>query len=1171
MKLRAFLPKRGAVALVALTCVTVLGLTVTAYFAQSNQSTRLSNRTYAQGVSVQLAEAGVETALRAITTNDFSDLTVGTAPNQTVVDWTLSGTTATATLTLPAAKYGATGMTGSAKIRVDNHNAYNLPAAWSATVSYRLNDVVGSAGLWYRCVLAHTNQTPANNLTFWVPAPIPWTWSGDIAYVRSRLVNYRGTWYRYIFADGVWVSSRSYALDDVVQNSAGTWYRCILAHTSSALFLTDLTALRWTILQNYAVWAASRLYPLNAVVQDSAGSWFRCISLHTSSAAFSSDSARWVSFQNQQPMPDLWAASTLYAVNNVIRDSAGTWYRCVMAHTSSAAFATDAARWVSFQSSWVTVPTSVDWAASTLYAVNDVIRDSSGALFRCVTAHTSSAAFATDAARWTSSVTAISTSWTSGTVYSRGSLVFTNGLWYYCVTAHTGATFATDLAANLWARLVANPPTTTWSNLVAYRIGDYVYSTTGSAWYRCIVAHTNFAVTDPAYWATTDRLPSIFWAWQSTASYAYNDLVFSSASGAGTWYRCILGHSNFSPPTNATYWENALSVSWAWDSADNYNIGDVVYSGTSFYRCIVAHKDRAPPNAAFWSPSPLLSNAWDPGRLYGSNDTVFYNGYWYLSLQSSNAGNNPTATEDWDATKTYVSGNLVNRSSTLYRCIATNLNQVPPNATFWTSTTNRAWAIAPRAIAAWSATVSYSIDDLVSSGGVWYRCVANHLNQAVSATAFWAPISGASNQWSAATAYAVNTYVNYGGAWYRCILDHTNQTPNNSTYWTASWAQSSGVTTGAPVIYAEGSAVLPGAGATTFTTLKTQFRALVAPAPLFPNAVAATDTVTIGGAGTVDSYDGSASGVGVGGINTTFTYNQTSSPFTASAPNLGAAATIASTSTASTAIAGGTGTIQGYLAAPSATTAPYAPTSSFNGILRGGSTGTGIDLTRLSRSPFVPQPQILPAIQHTWLPGPNAPPDYPSWPATINLGTPGSPIPSSYYYNASVTLSSTWPTTLNINGPVILFLNGDLRVNTGGVIRINSTGSLVVYSTARLRVESGGNGIVNRNPTTADPDPKNLVILGDTISTATQYINYAGASFSGVVYLPNTTTANGLRIASGVTIVGALSAKEITFSGAANVRYDTSLRYARIPGVEQIYQTTELRELTNPAERIVLP
>ena len=364
--------------------------------------------------------------------------------------------------------------------------------------------------------------------------------------------------------------------------------------------------------------------------------------------------------------------------------------------------------------------------------------------------------------------------------------------------------------------------------------------------------------------------------------------------------------------------------------------------------------------------------------------------------------------------------------------------------------------------------------------------------------------------------------------------------------------------------------MLPGAGATTFTTLKTQFRALVAPAPLFPNAVAATDTVTIGGAGTVDSYDGSASGVDVGGINTVFFPGQITTPFSPAAPNRGAAATIASTSTGSTAIAGGTGTIQGYLAAPSATLAPHAPTHSFSGILRGGASGSGIDLTRVSRSPFVPMPMVSPAIPQIGLNmmGVTLPP-------ILNLGTPGSPVPTAFYFDLLVMQAGSL-TELNINGPVLLMIDRSLTINSGS-IRINSTGSLTLYFGRNLRLEASGGGFVNRNPSAANPDPKNLFIVGGGLFNRFLYINNpplpapSPPSFTGVVYLPLHRDTISLTIAAGVTLRGALSAKRILFSGAANVSYDTSLRYAKIPWLEQIYQVTELRELTNSAERIVLP
>ena len=69
--------------------------------------------------------------------------------------------------------------------------------------------------------------------------------------------------------------------------------------------------------------------------------------------------------------------------------------------------------------------------------------------------------------------------------------------------------------------------------------------------------------------------------------------------------------------------------------------------------------------------------------------------------------------------------------------------------------------------------------------------------------------------------------------------------------------------------------------------------------------------------------------------------------------------------------------------------------------------------------------------------------------------------------------------------------------------------------------------------------------------------------------MPNCTST--LTIASGVTIYGALSAMNITFSSEATVHYDTSLRYATISGVDQPWAVAEWRELTDPAERAVLP
>ena len=114
----------------------------------------------------------LEEALRAVTTNNFADWTSGTAPNLTSVDWTLSGTTATATITPPATRYGNSGVTGTAKIRIDNYDAFNRPAAWANGTAYRIGDLIGDAGTWYRCIAQHSGSatitpTGTNAATNW--------------------------------------------------------------------------------------------------------------------------------------------------------------------------------------------------------------------------------------------------------------------------------------------------------------------------------------------------------------------------------------------------------------------------------------------------------------------------------------------------------------------------------------------------------------------------------------------------------------------------------------------------------------------------------------------------------------------------------------------------------------------------------------------------------------------------------------------------------------------------------------------------------------------------------------------------------------------------------------------------------------------------------------------
>jgi hypothetical protein len=87
--------------------------------------------------------------------------------------------------------------------------------------------------------------------------------------------------------------------------------------------------------------------------------------------------------------------------------------------------------------------------------------------------------------------------------------------------------------------------------------------------------------------------------------------------------------------------------------ATAYQIRNIVaYQGSSFM-CILASTNNLPTNTTYW-------------KLVGQ------------------AGSNLTFTGNWSAVTSYVTNNVVSLSNVSYVCSTPNLNQTPPNASYWT-------------------------------------------------------------------------------------------------------------------------------------------------------------------------------------------------------------------------------------------------------------------------------------------------------------------------------------------------------------------------------------------------------------------------------------------------------------------------------------------------------
>jgi hypothetical protein len=160
-------------------------------------------------------------------------------------------------------------------------------------------------------------------------------------------------------------------------------------------------------------------------------------------------------------------------------------------------------------------------------------------------------------------------------------------------------------------------------------------------------------------------------------------------------------------------------------------------------------------------------------------------------------------------------------------------------------------------------------------------------------------------------------------------------------------------------------------------------------------------------------------------------------------------------------------------------------------------------------------------------------------------------------YSGDMTLDST--KTLTVNGPVVIKIDGDLIISDpGAYISIAETGSLRLHVGGQIKI--GGGGITN-----ATKDPKKCVILGT--ATSGTHIFSTTSEFRGVIYLPG----EDIEISSSVDFYGAISARNITVSGTLRLRYDTTLRYTRIPGVNNPYMIGEWRELNPATEAATMP
>ena len=477
---------------------------------------------------------------------------------------------------------------------------------------------------------------------------------------------------------GNWVANgTSYAVDDVVTVNGKT-YICVLSHTSSPLFATDLGAnpTCWNLVADgtkwVGTWANSTYYQLGDLVQYG-GYVYQCTTAHTSASTTATLTATGITvtggtatitFATQAVQPYLVGATITTAgfspaqTTGVINNINGSF--TVTACTTS----------------------QVQFALTGSYSVTTL----------GTVAGTSQLGLEADSSKWATFATSFSynSAWTINTRYKANDIVSYGGFTYVCNAAHVSAnTYSLGLEQDQGKWTVFNAGITylgLWSsgaNLTGYISGTTLTLSVIAASGNSGTLSTNQILSGGGVTAGTTV----------TASLTGNG---SSGTAASTW----------TVSASQTVGSSGSQVSIT-AAAMRYRVNDIVRYGADLWICTQAHNASgtaldATKFTQFVGGFEFL-NSYNSANSYVVGDLVTYGGYTYACIQnnSSTSPQTPsTATSYWQvyttgfnfrndytvsASPTYKVGDVVRLGGYTYLAIADNAsNLTPPNATYWT-------------------------------------------------------------------------------------------------------------------------------------------------------------------------------------------------------------------------------------------------------------------------------------------------------------------------------------------------------------------------------------------------------------------------------------------------------------------------------------------------------
>jgi len=425
-----------------------------------------------------------------------------------------------------------------------------------------------------------------------------------------------------------WNSSTTYIKDDVIKYGGKT-YMCVLGHTSSPNFNTDLNLVptRWNLMADGQRWRGD--WSVNTIFEKGdlvkyGGNVYLAIIYHTSTSTVSSgletDSDKWELFAEGFDWKNDWSVSTRYKINDIVKYGALN-YVCITYHTSALSLSqgleADLAKWQIFSTG---VEYKGNWSTGTRYKINDVVKFGAGTWI-CVTYHTSNT-FTGDTANWNTFIQGLEfeSVWSSSNSYQPGDIVKYGGNQYVSKTLHTNSNPVTGTANwNLFSEGLDFR--SNWNIATSYYIGEVVKLNSYS--YVANLDSPSFSVSVTASSSTNDTFTTAatnnmtvgmaiqfsgvtFGNVFNGATYYIKEItgatlfkisdflggpVFEPNTGSGS----MTANFSFKPPNTATWTLLANGINWRgyWVDDREYVLGDAVRYLNNSYICVLAHRSEA--------------------------------------------------------------------------------------------------------------------------------------------------------------------------------------------------------------------------------------------------------------------------------------------------------------------------------------------------------------------------------------------------------------------------------------------------------------------------------------------------------------------------------------------------------------------------------------------------